>query len=43
MFKLLIDLLFYHLVELVLQVAELDVDHTLYDTFLLEKVVQVVE
>lgn len=43
MFKLLIDLLFYHLVELALQVSELDVDHTLHDTFLLEKVVQVVE
>ena len=43
MFKLLIDLLFYHLVELVLQVSELDIDHTLYNAFLFEKVVQVVE
>lgn len=43
MFKLLIDFLFYHLVELVLQILELHIDHTLYDSFLLEKVVQVVE
>ena len=40
---MLIDLLFYHLVDLGLQLPDLDIDHTLHDTFLLEKIVQVVE
>ena len=42
-FKMLINLLLYHLVDLGFQLFDLEIDHTLHNTFLLEKIVQVVE
>lgn len=40
---MLIDFLFYHLIDFGFQTLQLQIDHTLHNTFLMEKVVQVVE
>ena len=40
---MLIDFLFYHLVDFGFQTLQLQIYHTLHNTFLVEKKVQVVE